>query len=149
MFDRLPSDKGVVTPIASADEEPDPEVVEDLEFVREALPKWAPGKVNDPVQRVRNYLFVAAVPDVFQIPIERFIAPVVYERLQEDIPKDQLIQILYWIALHPNGGDDAALDQMWALRLGNGPSDTEQTRERAAFYAVKLLGRLTGKIVPR
>ena len=134
---------------ADADEEPDPEVVEELEFVREALPKWAPGKVADPVQRVRNYLYVAAVPDVFQIPIERFIAQVVYERLQEDVPKDQLIQILYWIALHPNGGDDAALDQMWALRLGNGPSDTEQVRERAAFYAVKLLGRLTGKIVPR
>ena len=72
----------------------------------------------------------------------------VFERLQEDVPKEQLIQILYWIALHPNGGDDA-LDQMWALRLGNGPSDTDQTRERAAFYAVKLLGRLTGKIVPR
>jgi ABC-type transport system involved in cytochrome c biogenesis permease component len=149
VFDRLPSDKGVVTPIASADEEPDPEVSEDLEFVREALPQWAPGKVADPVQRVRNYLFVAAVPDVFQIPVERYMAHVVYERLQEDIPKDQLIQILYWIALHPNGGDDAALDQMWALRLGNGPSDVEQTRERAAFYAVKLLGRLTGKIVPR
>jgi ABC-type transport system involved in cytochrome c biogenesis permease component len=149
VFDRLPSDQGVVTPIASADEEPDPEVAEDLAFVREALPKWAPGKVDDPVQRVRNYLYVAAVPDVFQIPIERFIAQVVYERLQEDIPKDQLIQILYWIALHPSGGNDSALDQMWALRLGNGPSDTEQVRERAAFYAVKLLGRLTGKIVPR
>ena len=149
VFDRLPSDRGVVTPIAAADEEPDPEVVEDLDFVREALPRWAPGKVTDPVQRVRNYLYVAAVPDVFQIPIERFIAHVVFERLQEDVPKDQLIQILYWIALHPNGGDDAALDQMWALRLGNGPSDTDQTRERAAFYAVKLLGRLTGKIVPR
>ena len=149
IFDRLPSDQGVVTPIAPADEDPDPEVGEDLEFVRESLPKWAPGKVADPVQRVRNYLYVAAVPDVFQIPVERFMAHVVYERLQEDIPKDQLIQILYWIALHPNGGDDAALDQMWALRLGNGPSDVEQTRERAAFYAVKLLGRLTGKIVPR
>jgi hypothetical protein len=149
VFDRLPSDRGVVTPIADADEEPDPEVAQDLDFVREALPKWAPGQVTDPVQRVRNYLYVAAVPDVFQVPSERFMAQVVYDRLQEDVPKDQLIQILYWIALHPNGGDDAALDQMWALRLGNGPSDTEQVRERAAFYAVKLLGRLTGKIVPR
>ena len=138
-----------MTPIAADDEDPDPEVVDDLEFVRGALPKWAPGKVDDPVQRVRNYLYVAAVPDVFQIPMERFIAQVVYERLQEDIPKDQLIQILYWIALHPNEGNDSALDQMWALRLGNGPSDIDQVRERTALYAVKLLGRLTGKIVPR
>jgi hypothetical protein len=105
--------------------------------------------VADPVQRVRNYLYVAAVPDVFQLPLERHMASVVYERLQQDIPKDQLIQILYWIALHPAAGDDKALDEMWALRLGNGPSDVEQTRERVALYAVKLLGRLTGKIVPR
>jgi ABC-type transport system involved in cytochrome c biogenesis permease component len=149
IFDRLPSDKGVVTPIAAADEEPEPEVAEELEFVRQALPQWAPGKVADPVQRVRNYLYVAAVPDVFQLPLERHMAGVVYERLQQDIPKDQLIQILYWIALHPAAGDDKALDEMWALRLGNGPSDVEQTRERVALYAVKLLGRLTGKIVPR
>jgi ABC-type transport system involved in cytochrome c biogenesis permease component len=148
IFDRLPSDQGVVTPIAAADEDPDPEVGEDLEFVRQALPNWAPGKVADPVQRVRNYLYVAAVPDVFQSPVERHMPHVVYERLQEDIPKDQLIQILYWIALHPSG-DDSALDQMWALRLGNGPSDAEQARERMALYGVKLLGRLTGKIVPR
>jgi ABC-type transport system involved in cytochrome c biogenesis permease component len=149
IFDRLPSDKGVVTPIAAADEEPEPDVAEELEFVRQALPQWAPGKVADPVQRVRNYLYVAAVPDVFQLPLERHMASVVYERLQQDIPKDQLIQILYWIALHPAAGDDKALDEMWALRLGNGPSDVEQTRERVALYAVKLLGRLTGKIVPR
>jgi hypothetical protein len=112
------------------------------------LPNWAPGKVADPVQRVRNYLYVAAVPDVFQSPVERHMPHVVYERLQEEFSKDQLIQLLYWIALHPSG-DDSALDQMWALRLGNGPSDAEQARERMALYGVKLLGRLTGKIVPR
>ncbi|MEP6914190.1 MAG: ABC transporter permease [Acidobacteriota bacterium] len=146
VFDRLPADSGIVTPIAPADEEPDPEVATDLEFVRENLPKWQPGKVADPVQRARNYLYVAAVPDVFQLPIERYIASVVYDRMQEDIPKDQLIQVLYWIALHPAEGDESAVDQLWALHVGNGRPDMGEARDRVALYAVKLLGRLTGHI---
>jgi hypothetical protein len=146
IFTRLPADAGVVTPIARPEEEPDPEVLEQLEFLRQALPGWGPAKVDDPVQRVRNVLFVAAVPDVFQAPLERFAPWVVYERLQTDIPHDRLIKVLYWIALHPQAGDDSAVDELGALRLGNGPSDIEETKERVAVYAVKLLGRLLGKI---
>jgi hypothetical protein len=146
VFDRLPSDSGIVTPIAPADEEPDPDVATDVEFVRENLPQWQPTKVPDPVQRARNYLYVAAVPDVFQLPMERYIARVVFERMQEDIPKEQLVQVLYWIALHPADGDDSAVDQLWALRVGHGRPDMMQTRDRVALYAVKLLGRVTGHI---
>ncbi len=146
IFDRLPSDAGIVTPIAASDEDPDPEVGEHLEFIREMLPSWQPGKIADPVQRVRNLLYVAAVPDVQQAPIERFAPHAVYERLQQDIPKDQLIKILYWIALHPTDGDDSAVDQVWALRFTSGAIDMQQVRDRAAIYGVKLLGRLLGKI---
>jgi ABC-type transport system involved in cytochrome c biogenesis permease component len=146
IFDRLPSDGGIVTPIAPADEEPDSDVADHYEFIREMLPSWQPGKVADPVQRVRNLLYVAAVPDVQQAPIERFAPRAVYERLQQDIPKDQLIKILYWIALHPTEGDDSAVDQVWALRFTSGAMDVEQVRDRAAIYAVKLLGRILGKI---
>jgi hypothetical protein len=146
VFDRLPADQGIVTPIAPLDEDPDPEVAAELEKIRSMLPQWAPGQVSDPVQRVRNLLYVAAVPDVFQLPLERYTPHVVFERLQEDIPKDQLIKVLYWIALHPTDGDDAAVDQLWALGFENRPVDIQQARERAAIYGVKLLGRLTGKI---
>jgi hypothetical protein len=146
VFDRLPPDSGIVTPIAPYDEEPDPEVARDVDFIRENLPQWQPGKVADPVQRARNYLYVAGVPDVFQLPIERYIATVVFERMQEDIPKEQLIQVLYWIALHPADGDDAAVDQLWALHLPNERPDMMQVRDRVALYAVKLLGRVTGHI---
>lgn len=146
IFDRLPSDAGIVTPIAASDEDPDPEVAEHLDYIREMLPSWQPGKVADPVQRVRNLLYVAAVPDVQQAPIERFAPHAVYERLQQDVPKDQLIKILYWIALHPTDGDDSAVDQVWALRFTSGAIDMQQVRDRAAIYAVKLLGRLLGKI---
>ena len=149
IFTRLPPDSGVVTPIAPLGEEPDENTAAQLDKMRVALPAWKPGKVADPVQRVRNFLYVAAVPDVFQMQdLERFVPMVVYERIQEDIPKDDLIKILYWIATHPFDGDDKAVDELRPLGLFNGPADMEQTRGRLSVYAVKLLGRITGKIVP-
>jgi hypothetical protein len=146
VFDRLPSDSGIVTPIAPDEEDPDPDTADHLRYIQEMLPSWQPGKVSDPVQRVRNMLYVAAVPDVEQLPIERFAPQAVFYQLQQDIPKDQLIKVLYWIALHPTDGDDKAVGELWALRFSNDPVDLEQTRERAAIYGVKLLGRLLGKL---
>jgi ABC-2 type transporter len=147
IFTRLPPDNGVVTPIAESDEEPDPGIYEQLERMRLALPSWKPGKVADPVQRVRNFLLVAAVPDVFQMTdLEKFVPYVVYDHIQQEVPKEDLIKILYWIALHPFEGDDKAVDDLRPLGLFNGPSDMETTRDRMSVYAVKLLGRITGKI---
>jgi ABC-2 type transporter len=147
MFERLPADSGVVTPIAPPDEEMDPEVAADIDEVRSRLVTWGPARVADPVQRVRNVLYVAAVPDVFQIPHERYLPRVVFERLQEDVPKEDLIKILFWVATHPNGGDDSAVDDLRSVGLKvDGPSDIDQVRERVMIYALKLLGRLVGKI---
>ena len=85
--------------------------------------------------------------DPFQVPLERYVPHVVFERLQADIPKDDLIKVLYWVATHPNGGDDSAVDDLRSAGLKvNGPSDMDQTRERVMLYALKLLGRLVGKI---
>ena len=148
-FTRFPPDAGVVTPIAPDTRSRTPRSPSRSRRCALALPDWAPGKVGDPVQRARNLLYVAAVPDVIQTPIERFAPLVVYERLQQDIPAAQLIQALFWIALHPMDGDDSAIDQLPILGLNYGGTDVEETRNRAAFYAVKLLGRLTGKIVPK
>jgi hypothetical protein len=148
-FTRLPPDAGVVTPIAPEDEEPDPEVAQQLDTLRSRLPDWPPAKVQDPVQRARNLLYVAAVPDVLQTPIERYAPLAVYEQLQQSIPKPQLIQALFWIALHPMDGDDSAADQLAALGMNYSSNDIDETRNRAAFYAVKLLGRLTGKIASK
>ena len=84
-----PPDEGVVTPIARFDEEPDERISEQLDKVRAGLPVWQPGKVADPVQRVRNLLYIAAVPDVFQMSeLEKFIPLVVYDQIQEEIPKE-------------------------------------------------------------
>ena len=146
-FDRLPADEGVIAPVAKRDDEVDTDVENHLQFLAAQLLQWKPALVADPLQRVRNVLFVAAVPDVFQMdPIERHIPLVVFDHLQQNVPTEDLVKILYWIALHPNEGDDAAVDQLRELRLGSGPRDIEQARQRAALYAVKLLGRITGKL---
>src|SRR5262249_30177667 len=123
VFDHLPPDAGIVTPIASVDEPPDPEVADELEELRRLLPEWPLARVSDPVQRVRNLLYVAAVPDVQQVPLERHIASVVYERLKADIPRDTLIKILYWIALHPEAGEDPAPAELEALGISPGARD--------------------------
>ena len=144
-FTRVPPDSGVVVPIAPADEEPEPEVAAQLETLQTRLPDWPPGKVPDVVQRARNLLYVAAVPDVLQTPIERFAPRVIYERLQEDIPAAAHSCALLDRAA-PDGrrrlGRAAAADPRPELR----DRRPDETRNRAAFYAVKLLGRLTGRI---
>lgn len=147
----LPPDQGVVTPIAPVDEEPFPHVADQLACMRRSLRDWGPGRVADPVQRVRNVLFVAAVPDVQQMEeIESVVPQVVFERLRQDVPRDRLIKILYWIALHPYEGDASAIQRVGEVCVEpRGPDDVEQIRERAAIYAAKLLGRLTGRIALR
>jgi hypothetical protein len=144
LFDRLPPDSGVVTPIAATLEEPSPDLYDQLDTLAAALPTWAPGLVSDPVQRTRNLLYVAAVIDVFQMPTEAYVPSLIYARLEEVVPRETLIKVLYWIAVHPDAGDHSAMDSLEPLGIGP-PNDIGEARARAAVYAVKLLGRLTGK----
>jgi ABC-type transport system involved in cytochrome c biogenesis permease component len=145
VFNRLPPDNGVVTPIATSDQQPDQDVSTDLDALAAALPDWAPGKVADPVQRVRNLLYVPSVVDVFQLPSEPYVPLLVFDQIEQQIPKDDLIKILYWIAVHPDQGDDSAVSALRPFGIQNGPSDLTEVRGRAGVYAVKLLGRITGK----
>ncbi len=62
IFTRLPPDEGVVTPIARLDEEPDEHIAGAARQDAGRAAGVGPGKVADPVQRVRNLLYVAAVP---------------------------------------------------------------------------------------
>ena len=109
-FNRLPPDTGIISPVSRADEVPDPVILPGLDRIRDALPAWAPGNVADPVQRTRNLLMLAAVPDILQMEqVERFVPRLVFARLQAVIPPRDLPKILYWIAMHPDDGDDAAI----------------------------------------
>lgn len=148
LYESLPPDEGVVAPIATAGDALYPELETLLDCVRNSLPSWVPGLVNDPVQRVRNYLYIAAVPDMFRMEeLERWVPLAVFDHLRNTVPDDQLAKILYWIALHPSDGDDSAADQLGTVCIDTaGPSDVATLRERAALYALKLLGRLTGAV---
>jgi len=148
-FDKLPPDSGVVSPVARPDEEPDAVILPALDRIQVALATWAPGKVADPVQRARNLLTVAAVPDIMQMEqVERFVPRLVFARLQTVIPSRDLPKILYWIAMHPEGGDGTAMRQLDAFGLPQVSGPQKPVRGRVMLYAFKLLGRLTGHIVP-
>jgi hypothetical protein len=144
VFERLPPDAGVVTPVAGLAQEPPEETWVDLDVMYNGLQTWAPGRVPDVLERTRNLLFVPAVVDVFQLPTEAYVPLMVYEILERDIDREVLIKALYWIAVNPDEGSDAVVDQMGPLGLPNGPSDIQEVRGRLGVYAVKLIGRLTG-----
>jgi hypothetical protein len=146
VFNRLPPDGGVVTPIAAAGQYPDQEVADQVAAIGEILLAWLPGNVEDPVQRTRNLLFVLGVVDVAQMPIEPFLPEVVFGEIRQRSTPAELLKVLYWIAVHPDQGTIPTVAEFRALDLRQISPDTEELRNRAAVYGVKLLGRLTGHI---
>ena len=146
-FDRLPPDSGIISPVSRSDETPDPAIVPALDRIRDALPGWMPGNAADPVQRARNLLAIAAVPDILQMEqVERFVPRLVFARLQAVIPPRELPKILYWIAMHPDAGSDAAIHQLGGFGLPDISGPSKPVRGRIMLYALKLLGRLAGPL---
>ena len=139
----LPPDVGVVAPMAPPDQEPDDWVRPQLENVRIMLPYWVPSKGPDAVTRVRYALYVAAVPDAAQVPTEPFVPQVVLNYLELTYPKQDLIKMLTWIALHPNEGN--AIVSTSDLGLKAGARDPMLVKERAYYYAVKFVAKLTNR----
>ncbi len=140
---KVPADEGVVAPIAAEDEVPDDQADAQLDLVRERLPTWKPGLDPDAAQAVRNLLCICAVPDVVQMPIERFVPAVIIDYLAHRYPKEQLIKLLTWTALHPEDGD-VILD-VHELGIPGAVGDPELVRERVYLYAIKFVARLTGR----
>ena len=145
-FDRLPSDRGVVTPIAPYIDPSDTALAEELGAIRSGLSQWAPARAADLEQRVRNLLYLPAVVDLYQLPIESYVPLLVFDRIEQDVDRQALVQILYRIAVDWAGGKDDALDELEVFDLGPRPGDVAQVRNRAAIYGVKLLGRITGRL---
>lgn len=148
-FSRLPPDSGLVAPIASATEAPDALAVDRLERVRLGLDYWPRAYSRDPVQRARDLLYVAAVPDLLQMgDVERFLPQIVLQQLRDEIPEQDLPRVLFWIAMHPNEGSDAAVGEMEKLGLPAVSGPRQGVRGRVMLYAFKFLGRLTGDLAP-
>jgi hypothetical protein len=93
------------------------------------------------VQRVRNLLYVAAVPDAVQQPIERYLPQLVYEQLQTSLPREDLVRVLGWIVLTPLDGDTSAIARVHELGLEDAVQ-VDVVRERAYYYAIKMIQRL-------
>jgi hypothetical protein len=140
---RMPPDNGVVSPIAPADEEPEEFVRDQIEEVRKKLATWPPADDGDEVQRVRNLLYVCAVPDAIQMPCERHLPRVVLQQLTDTFPKERLVKILTWIVLHPEEG--TVIDDISDLGIPGAAGDPNLVRERVYIYATKFIERLTGR----
>ena len=143
---RVPPDGGVVSPIAPEDDLPEDLTKDEVEAVRNGLGDWPMAKTADDIQNVRYLLCVAAVPDAIQMPVERYLPRVVYHYLIDRYPKDQLTKILTWIVLHPEDG--AAVDNISDLGINGAAGDPSIVRERSYLYAIKFIGRLTGRFEP-
>ncbi|MEO6992561.1 MAG: ABC transporter permease [Lacunisphaera sp.] len=139
---RVPPDSSVVTPIARPDEEPNESTANELDGIQGNLANWPLAHVTDPVQRTLNLLSVAAVMDLAQDPVERFLPLMIFEQLSMSMPHDQLVQILTWIVLHPDQGQTP--NDFAAIGLG-GVAQTPLIRERVDLYAIKFIARLTGR----
>ena len=146
-FAALPPDDGLVSPIAKADEAPDPTAIDRLERVRQGLDYWPRARSSDPVQRARDLIYVAAVPDLLQMgDVERFLPSIVLAQLKTEIPASDLPRVLYWVAMHPSEGDDAAVGELEKFGLPAVQGDRAGVRSRVMLYAFKFLGRLEGAL---
>jgi ABC-type transport system involved in cytochrome c biogenesis permease component len=140
----LPPDHGIVSPIASRDDEPEDYMRDQVESVRSKLPFWPPGTDGDDLRCVRNLLYVAAVPDAIQLPVERYLPRVVFEYLIDTYPREKLTKILTWIAMTPEQG--MVIDDLSDLGVEGTAGDPMVVRERAYLYAIKFVARLTGRV---
>jgi hypothetical protein len=80
--------------------------------------------------------------------VERFVPRLIFARLQATIPPRDLPKILYWIAMHPDEGDDGAIHRLEPFGLPDVTGPSRTARGRVMVYALKLLGRLEGQIPP-
>ena len=114
-----------------------------VDSVRNKIATWPPGSEGDELRCIRNLLYIAAVPDAIQLPVERYLPRVVYEHLIDTYPKDKLVKILTYIVLHPEEG--MVIDDISDLGIEGAAGDPMIVRERAYLYAIKFIARLTGK----
>jgi hypothetical protein len=142
-YDDLPGDTSTITPVAKSLESLDAAGQKRMAELRRQLADWAPGKDPSLPRRVRNLLDAAAVADITIDAYEGATAYVIFEKLTADVPHEQLMKVLAWIALHP--GDENAVTTVPQLGL-EGQASARQVQDRVEVYAAKLLGRLTGKI---
>lgn len=104
---------------------------------------WAPGHVFDNTEKVRNLICACALMDIGQGQFEAELPLFVYQRLRREIPDDKLKAILAHMAFYPTEGSVIHTAPELNLDIGVGE---DQIRERLQIFAVKMLGRMIGKL---
>jgi ABC-2 type transport system permease protein len=135
-FDGLPGDTDLAAPLAPAASELDPALAG-------KLAAWAPGRLDDAGQSVRNLVAVAAVADLCADSREAEIARLVLRRIIGGLEPAVARQALAWVVLSPEDGQ--VVTKAPELGLFRHPPE-RLVRRRSAIYAGKFLGRLLGKI---
>jgi ABC-type transport system involved in cytochrome c biogenesis permease component len=139
----VPPDNGIVSPFSAPDEEPEDFMKEQVDGVRNKIATWPPGSDGDDLRCIRNLLYIAAVPDAIQMPVERYLPRVVYQHLIDTYPKEKLIKILTYIAQTPEQG--MVITDISDLGIEGAAGDPMIVRERAYLYAIKMVARLIGR----
>jgi ABC-2 type transport system permease protein len=141
---QVPPDHGIVAPFAPPDELPEDFMKDQVEGVRQKIATWPPGAEGDELRCIRNLLYIAAVPDAIQLPVERYMPRVVYEHLLDTYPRETLVKVLTYIVLNPEAG--MVIDDISDLGVEGAAGDPLLVRERAYLYAIKYIMRLTGRV---
>ncbi len=81
-----------------------------------------------------------AIADAAQHPTERYLPPMLLVHLEETYSRDTLLQVLTWIALHPEEG--SIVMSLADLGLDAQAPEAWMVRERSYYYALKYLVRL-------
>lgn len=120
-----------------------PERKTDWEAFLAKFALWPPGHVFDNTEKVRNLISACALMDIGQGQFEGELPLYVYQRLRREIPDAKLKDILALMAFHPTHGSVIETAPDLDLDIGVGE---DQIRERLQVYAVKMLGRMLGKL---
>ncbi|HLX61293.1 MAG TPA: hypothetical protein VKX17_08440 [Planctomycetota bacterium] len=113
---------------------------------KEKLEKWDCKNEEKTIQRVRNYVSLMSLVDILQMEWEGETPKILFERMQKEIPKDDLIKACAYIALKPDEG--TVIDKCPDMDIDDGAAE-DRVRERVGVYAKKVLGRLLGKLPPK
>jgi hypothetical protein len=118
---------------------PDAATTSAVARVQRQIEKWPAAAEADLMQRARNLLLIAAVPDLYDSePLQSHLPGLVAAELKVRIPAANRAAILIAIALHPEQGSVSAREDLPALGLPANLGDEAPVRNRMAIYAAQM-----------
>lgn len=128
---------GSIAPIATT--APDAATASALARVARQLERWPAAGEADLMQRARNLLLIAAVPDLYDSePLQSQLPGLVEAALRARLPAERRAAILAAIAADPAAGSVAARETLPMLGLPANVGDEAPVRNRMGLYAARL-----------